>query len=159
MRKVYKINGKTEVHEVFTSPSGKTKYKVAFTKGNLDPKNRVPARFSTDSPIIQAVIESSPKFNRVIFLEKVYGNVAPAPAPVMNVAPAASPAPKKGKGKAAETKNTELKVMEDVKTIADAASVLTAEGVLAAEIDGTVEGANKVAKKYGLSFPNLKGEE
>ena len=161
MRKVYKINGKTEVHEVFTSPSGKTKYKVAFTKGNLDPKNRVPARFSTDSPIIQAVIENSPKFNRVIFLEKVYGNVAPAPAPVMNVAPAAASAPasKKGKGKTAETKGSELKVMEDVKTIADAASVLTAEGVLAAEIDGTVEGANKVAKKYGLSFPNLKGEE
>lgn len=158
MRKVYKINGKTEVHEVFTSPSGKTKYKVAFTKGNLDPKNRVPARFSTDSPIIQAVIENSPKFNRVIFLEKVYGNVAPAPAPVMNVAPTAAP-PKKGKGKAAEAKGSELKVMEEVKTIADAASVLTAEGVLAAEIDGTVEGAIKVAKKYGISFPNLKGEE
>lgn len=161
MRKVYKINGKTEVHEVFTSPSGKTKYKVAFTKGNLDPKNRVPARFSTDSPIIQAVIENSPKFNRVIFLEKVYGNVAPAAAPVMNAASTAAPAPapKKGKGKAAETKGSELKVMEDVKTIADAASVLTAEGVLAAEIDGTVEGAIKVAKKYGISFPNLKGEE
>lgn len=159
MRKVYKINGKTEVHEVFTSPSGKTKYKVAFTKGNLDPKNRVPARFSTDSPIIQAVIENSPKFNRVIFLEKVYGNVAPAAAPVMNAASVAAPAPKKGKGKAAETKGSELKVMEDVKTIADAASVLTAEGVLAAEIDGTVEGAIKVAKKYGILFPNLKGEE
>lgn len=159
MRKVYKINGKTEVHEVFTSPSGKTKYKVAFTKGNLDPKNRVPARFSTDSPIIQAVIENSPKFNRVIFLEKVYGNVAPAAAPVMNATSVAAPAPKKGKGKAAETKGSELKVMEDVKTIADAASVLTAEGVLAAEIDGTVEGAIKVAKKYGISFPNLKGEE
>ena len=161
MRKVYKINGKTEVHEVFTSPSGKTKYKVAFTKGNLDPKNRVPARFSTDSPIIQAVIENSPKFNRVIFLEKVYGNVAPASSPVMSVAPAAASTPtsKKGKGKTAETKGSELKVMEDVKTIADAASVLTAEGVLAAEIDGTVEGAIKVAKKYGISFPNLKGEE
>lgn len=160
MRKVYKINGKTEVHEVFTSPSGKTKYKVAFTKGNLDPKNRVPARFSTDSPIIQAVIENSPKFNRVIFLEKVYGNVAPAPAPVMNAAPAApAPSPKKGKGKATEAKNAELKVMEDVKTIADAASVLIAEGASAAEIDGSIEGAIKVAKKFGISFPNLKGEE
>ena len=160
MRKVYKINGKTEVHEVFTSPSGKTKYKVAFTKGNLDPKNRVPARFSTDSPIIQAVIENSPKCNRIIFLEKVYGNVAPAPAPVMNAAPAApAPSPKKGKGKATEAKNAELKVMEDVKTIADAASVLIAEGASAAEIDGSIEGAIKVAKKFGISFPNLKGEE
>ena len=161
MRKVYKINGKTEVHEVFTSPSGKTKYKVAFTKGNLDPKNRVPARFSTDSPIIQAVIENSPKFNRVIFLEKVYGNVAPAPAPVMNVASAAASAPasKKGKGKAAETKGSELKVMEDVKTIADAVAVLIAEGASASDIDGSVAGANKLAKSLGISFPNLKGEE
>ena len=169
MRKVYKINGKTEVHEVFTSPSGKTKYKVAFTKGNLDPKNRVPARFSTDSPIIQAVIENSPKFNRVIFLEKVYGNVAPAAAPVMNAASAAAPvmnaasaavsAPKKGKGKAAETKGSELKVMEDVKTIADAVAVLIAEGASASDIDGSVAGANKLAKSLGISFPNLKGEE
>lgn len=151
------MNGKTESHEVFQM--GKTTFKVTFSKGNLDPSNKVPAKFATESKILQTVIESSPKFGTTIFLDKVYGEDAPAPAPVMNVAPAASPAPKKGKGKAAETKNTELKVMEDVKTIADAASVLTAEGVLAAEIDGTVEGANKVAKKYGLSFPNLKGEE
>ena len=162
MRKVYKINGKTEVHEVFTSPSGKTKYKVAFVKGNLDPKNRVPARFSTDSPIIQAVIESSPKFNRVIFLEKVFGNVAPA-APVMNVAPAApaaAPAPKKGKGKAAEAaKGPALKAMEEVKTLAEAAAVLVAEGAPASDFDGTVEGARKAAKSLGISFPNLKEEE
>jgi len=153
MRKVYKINGKTEVHEVFTSPSGKTKFKVAFTKGNLDPKNRVPARFSTDSPIIQAVIENSPKFNRVIFLEKVYGNVAPVAAPAAP-APVAAPAPTAKKGKKAA-----VRVMEDVKTIADAATVLIAEGASASEIDGTVEGALKSAKALGLSFPNLKGEE
>lgn len=161
MRKVYKINGKTEVHEVFTSPSGKTKFKVTFTKGNLDPKNRVPARFSTDSPIIQAVIENSPKFNRVIFLEKVYGNVAPAAVPTAKPAapaPASAPA-KKGKAKTEAEKAPAVKVMEDVKTIADAATVLVAEGASAADIDGTVEGAIKVAKALGLSFPNLKGEE
>lgn len=154
MRKVYKINGKTEVHEIFTSPSGKTKYKVTFSKGNLDPKNRMPARYATESPIIQDVIESSPKFNHTIFLEKSYADDA---AGVMEV-PAAAPAAKKGKIKMAETKKPELKVMEDVKTIADAASVLTAEGALAAEFDGSVEGAIKVAKKYGISFPNLKAE-
>lgn len=155
MRKVYKIDGKTEVHEVFTSPSGKTKYKVTFSKGNLDPKNRVPARYTTDSPIIQAVIESSPKFGRVIFLEKTYNDDAPA-AP----APAAKPAApvKKGKAKAEEAKKTELKVMEEVKTIADAVAVLSGEGVPAADFDGTVEGAIKIAKNYGLSFPNLKAE-
>lgn len=153
MRKVYKINGKTEVHLVLESPSGKTKYKIAFTKGNLDPKMLAPATYSTDNPVIQDVIERSNLFGKVIFVEKVYGDATPTPTPVSALAP------KKGKGKAAETKGSELKVMEEVKTIADAASVLTAEGVLAAEIDGTVEGAIKVAKKYGISFPNLKGEE
>lgn len=155
MRKVYKIDGKTEVHEVFTSPSGKTKYKVTFSKGNLDPKNRVPARYTTDSPIIQAVIESSPKFGRVIFLEKTYNDDAPAaPAPAVKpVAPV-----KKGKAKAEEAKKPELKVMEEVKTIADAVAVLSGEGVPAADFDGTVEGAIKIAKNYGLSFPNLKAE-
>lgn len=152
MIKVYKMNGKTESHEVFQM--GKTTFKVTFSKGNLDPKNRVPARFATGSKILQVVIESSPKYGKTIFLDKVYGEVAPAETP----APAAAPAPKKGKAKGTETKGSELKVMEDVKTIADAASVLTAEGALAAEFDGSVEGAIKVTKKYGISFPNLKAE-
>ena len=146
------MNGKTESHEVFQM--GKTTFKVTFSKGNLDPKNRVPARFATGSKILQVVIESSPKYGKTIFLDKVYGEVAPAETP----APAAAPAPKKCKAKGTETKAPELKVMEDVKTIADAASVLTAEGALAAEFDGSVEGAIKVAKKYGISFPNLKAE-
>lgn len=146
------MNGKTESHEVFQM--GKTTFKVTFSKGNLDPKNRVPARFATGSKILQVVIESSPKYGKTIFLDKVYGEVAPAETP----APAAAPAPKKGKAKGTEAKGSELKVMEDVKTIADAASVLTAEGALAAEFDGSVEGAIKVAKKYGISFPNLKAE-
>lgn len=152
MIKVYKMNGKTESHEVFQM--GKTTFKVTFSKGNLDPKNRVPARFATGSKILQVVIESSPKYGKTIFLDKVYGEVAPAETP----APAAAPAPKKSKAKGSETKGPELKVMEDVKTIADAASVLTAEGALAAEFDGSVEGTIKVAKKYGISFPNLKAE-
>ena len=156
MRKVYKINGKTEVHLVIASPSGKTKYKIAFTKGNLDPKMMAPATFSTNDPVIQDVIERSEHFGKVIFIDKVYGEVAPAASPAPTATPA--PAPKKGKGKVAETKGSELKVMEDVKTIADAASVLIAEGASAAEIDGSVAGAFKVAKKYGISFPNLTEE-
>ena len=156
MRQVYKINGKTEVHLVLESPSGKTKYKIAFTKGNLDPTMLAPATYSTNNPDIQDVIERSNLFGKVIFIEKVDGDAPPTPTPVS--APAATSASKKGKGKATESKPSEMKVMEEVKTIADAASVLTAEGVLAAEIDGTVEGAIKVAKKYGISFPNLKEE-
>lgn len=156
MRKVYKINGKTEVHLVLESPSGKTKYKIAFTKGNLDPKMLAPATYSTNDPVIQDVIERSNLFGKVIFIEKVYGDATPTPTPVS--APVATSAPKKGKDKVADPKGSALKVMEEVKTIADAASVLVAEGASAAEIDGSVAGAIKVAKKYGISFPNLKEE-
>lgn len=147
MRKVYKINGKTEVHLVLESPSGKTKYKIAFTKGNLDPKMLAPATYSTSDPIIQDVIERSKFFGRLILVDKVYGEADPTPA--TPAAPAAS-APKKGKGKVA------LKEMPEVTTLADAATVLTSEGALAADFDGTIEGAQRLAKNFGMSFPNLK---
>lgn len=149
MIKVYKMNGKTEAHEIFTSASGKTVVKVTFAKGNLDPKNRVPAKYATASPVVQHIIENSPKFGKTIFLDKVYG-VAEA-APETPAAPAA-------KGKAAKGKAANLKEMPEVTTLADAATVLTAEGALAADFDGTVEGAQKIAKSLGLAFPNLKSE-
>lgn len=150
MIKVYKMNGKTESHEVFNL--GKTVIKVTFTKGNLDPKNRVPAKYATESPVVQFAIEHDPRFGKTIFLDKVYGEVAP-------VAPAAPVAPTKGKGKGkAADKGETLKEMPEVKTLADAATVLTSEGAPAADFDGTVEGAIKIAKGLGLSFPNLKAE-
>jgi hypothetical protein len=150
MIKVYKMNGKTESHEVFKL--GKTVIKVTFTKGNLDPKNRVPAKYASESPVVQYAIEHDPRFGKTIFLDKVYGEVAPA-APAAPVAPAKG----KGKGKAADKGET-LKEMPEVTTLADAVTVLTAEGAPAADFDGTVEGALKIAKGLGLSFPNLKGE-
>lgn len=149
MIKVYKMNGKTESHEVFNL--GKAVIKVTFTKGNLDPKNRVPAKYATESPVVQYAIEHDARFGKTIFLDKVYGEVAPVAAPA---APAA-PAKGKGKGKAAD-KGESFKEMPEVTTLADAVTVLTAEGAPAAEFDGTVEGALKIAKGLGLSFPNLK---
>lgn len=156
MKKVYKIEGKTEVHEIFSTTSGKTKIKVTFSKGNLDPRNRVPARYSTDNPIVQAIIEASPKFNRSIFLEKTFEVEAPVVAPAAPVAPVA---PAKGKAAVKAAKKADaLREMPEVTTLADAATVLTAEGAPAADFDGTVEGALKIAKGLGLSFPNLKAE-
>ena len=148
MIKVYKMNGKTESHEVFNL--GKTVIKLTFTKGNLDPKNRVPAKYATESPVVQFAIEHDPRFGKTIFLDKVYGEMAP-------IAPAAPAAPvkSKGKGKAADKGET-LKEMPEVTTLADAVTVLTAEGAPAADFDGTIEGALKIAKGLGLSFPNLK---
>ena len=145
------MNGKTESHEVFNL--GKTVIKVTFTKGNLDPKNRVPAKYATESPVVQYAIEHDARFGKTIFLDKVYGEITPAPA-----APAAAPAKGgKGKGKTTEEpKGESLKVMPEVTTLADAVTVLTAEGAPAADFDGTIDGALKIAKSLGLSFPNLK---
>lgn len=155
MIKVYKMNGKTEVHEIFTSPSGKTTYKVTFSKGNLDPKNRVPAKYATSSPVIQHVIEHSPKFGKTIFLDRVYGNSDPAPA---KVAPAKVAPKKVAKKEANAEEKSKLKEMPEVTTLADAATVLVSEGVLAADFDGTVECAQRLAKSLGISFPNLVEE-
>lgn len=157
MIKVYKMNGKTEVHEIFTSPSGKTRYKITFSKGNLDPKNRVPAKYATSSPVIQHVIEHSPKFGKTIFLDKVYDNSNPAPA-----ATPAKAMPKKAAKKAAPadapSNKPKLREMPEVTTLADAATVLISEGALAADFNGTVECAQRIAKTLGISFPNLVEE-
>lgn len=173
MRKVYKINGKTEVHEVFTSPSGKTKIKVAFTKGNLDPNNRVPARFTTDSPIVQAFIENSPKFNKTIFLEKVFADKVQVPAaiparpgkgkgPVKNTGPEQpqNPTPPSEQaevpieGEAA----AEEKVYPEVTKTGDAVSILMKAGAKIKQVSD-YEGIMKVAKAKGISFPNLVKED
>lgn len=158
MIKVYKMNGKTESHEVFVM--GKTTVKVTFTKGDLNPRNRIPAKYSTSSPIVQAVIESDPRFGKTIFLDKVYGDVASGVSPVSSSDAAPTVASKKAKTKAASSEATKssVKEMPEVVSLADAVTVLTAEGVSAAEFDGTVAGAQKIAKGLGISFPNLKGE-
>lgn len=153
MIKVYKMIGRTESHEVFTSPSGKTTVKVTFTKGNLDPKNRVPAKYATASPVIQQFIENSPKFGKTIFLDRTYGAADNIP----DAAPAETAKTTKTT-KTTKAKAT-LKEMPEVTTLADAATVLTAEGVPAGDFDGTVEGAQKLAKGVGITFPNLKNEE
>lgn len=146
------MNGKTESHEVITL--GRTTFRVTFTKGNLDPKNRVPAKFATESPVLQFAIENSPKYGKSIFLDKVYGEPAPVVTPT---APVATTASAKGKAKTAKAEK-DTKVMGDVTTLAEAWTVLTAEGAEAADMDNTYEGALKVAKKLGISFPNLKEE-
>lgn len=167
MRKVYKINGKTEVHEVFTSPSGKTKIKVAFTKGNLDPNNRVPARFTTDSPIVQAFIENSPKFNKTIFLEKVFAGTNPVPAatPVESIkgkAKTTSPKPADAvedkSTTSPESEVTEEKVYPEITKTGDAVSILMKAGAKIKQVSD-YEGIMKFAKAKGISFPNLVKED
>ena len=156
---------------VLTSPSGKTKYRIPFTGGITHAREKVAAKYITDSPIIQDVIESSPLFNKKIFLLNSFGtvvkpaNAAPAPAS----APAGGKKPvvpaRGGKGKAKDTnpnpadgQSTGPKVYEDVTNLGEAITVLMQIAAVPGENMTSIEGVLKTAAEFGVSFPNLVNE-
>ena len=150
---------------VLTSPSGKTKYKISFTGGITHAREKVPAKHITDSPIIQDVIESSPLFNKKIFLLNSFGSVVkPTEQPAAPKKPVvtpkngkAAPQPGKGKGKEAvqDPEPKGPKVYEDVTNLGEAITILMQVGTVPAENMTSVEGVLKAAAELGVSFPNL----
>lgn len=68
MRKVYEYVNKVEAELVVVSKSGSTKYKFKFTGGVMDPKNKINAKHTTDNPIMQRVLETSPYFGKSVRL-------------------------------------------------------------------------------------------
>ena len=167
MKKVYGMPGVANSQIVLTSPSGKTKYKISFTGGITHAREKVPAKYITDSPIIQDVIESSPLFNKKIFLLNSFGSVVkPAEQPAAPTKPVVPPrngkgAAQSGKGKtkgAVQNPTEEPKgpkVYEDVTNLGEAITVLMQVGTVPAENMTSVEGALKAAAELGVSFPNL----
>ena len=189
MRKVYEYRNKAQAELVVVSPSGKTRYKYKFTGGVMDPKNKIHAKYTTDSVIMQQALERSEYFNKVVFLVASFGTAPIAQTqPVirktepMVVEQPIQTAPSKGRGgrngrgtkpvetvenvKDVDTVNTPgtavdegaedaVRVFEDVTTLGEAASILTSEGDVVATDLLTIEGALKVAKEKGISFPNL----
>ena len=158
MKKVYGMPGIVNAQIVITSPSGKTKYKIPFTGGSLNDRNKAEAKFITDNEILQNVIERDARFNKSIFLRQSFGEAAPtvaaAPAP-------AAPATTKKAGKAAKNAAQEqtapqIKVMEEITDMGAAIAVLTEAGEVAAGDVLDVEGVLKKAQEMGFSFPNLK---
>lgn len=166
MKKVYAMPGVANSQIVLTSPSGKTKYKISFTGGITHAREKVPAKCITDSTIIQDVIESSPLFNKKIFLLNSFGTVVkpaeqPA-APKKPVVPSKNgKAAQPGKGKAKETAQNPTdepngpKVYEDVTNLGEAITILMQVGTVPAENMTSVEGVLKAAAELGVSFPNL----
>lgn len=170
MKKVYAMPGVANSQIVLTSPSGKTKYKIPFTGGITHAREKVPAKYITDSPIIQDVIESSPLFNKKIFLLNSFGSVVkpaeqPA-APKKPVVPSKNgkPATQPGKGKVKETVQNPTeepkgpKVYEDVANLGEAITILMQVGTVPAENMTSIEGVLKAAAELGVSFPNLTEE-
>ena len=155
MKKVYGMPGKVNAQIVISSPSGKTKYKIPFTGGSLNDRNKTEAKFITDNEILQNVIERDARFNKSIFLLNTFGDVAPVAAAPEAPAPAA---PKKGRGakNAGQEQQAQVKVMEDITDMGAAIAVLTEAGEVAAGDVLDVEGVLKKAQEMGFSFPNLK---
>lgn len=155
--------GKVNAQIVISSPSGKTKYKIPFTGGSLNDRNKTEAKFITDSEILQDVIERDARFNKSIFLLQSFGE-ATSSADAAPVAPA--PATTKKTGKAAKNAAQEqpaqeqpapqIKVMEEITDMGAAIAVLTEAGEVAAGDVLDVEGVLKKAQEMGFSFPNLK---
>lgn len=151
--------GVAQAQVVLTSASGKTKYKIPFIDGITTSRDKTPAKFTTDNPIIQDVIESDPLFNKKIFLINTYEKPAaadPTPTPTAKpTAPKGRPAPKKTKPVETETKK---KVFEEVTNLGEAITILMQEGTVPAENMTSIEGVLKAAAELGVAFPNLSEE-
>lgn len=157
MKKVYGMPGIVNAQIVITSPSGKTKYKIPFTGGSLNDRNKTEAKFITDNEILQNVIERDARFNRSIFLRQSFGEAAPVVAAAPEVQ-----TPRKGRNAKNNTQEQavqdipQVKVMEEITDMGAAIAILTEAGEVAAGDVLDIEGVLKKAQEMGFSFPNLK---
>lgn len=135
---------------VFRAPVGKATIVCVFTDGNLQSRVPVPASFSTENPIVQAVIESCELYaNKKIFILSTSGEEEP----VIESTKAETKIETK-KAKKAGVKQT--KVFADVKTFGDAVTTLMSEGEVAASDLTSLDGVLRKSAELGISFPNLK---
>lgn len=183
MRKVYEYVNKVEAELVVVSKSGSTKYKFKFTGGVMDPKNKINAKHTTDNPIMQRVLETSPYFGKSVRLVATFDSpesrepilikkavVAPVETAKTETAKPGKGGSKgggKGKGSKAETDKVDdpapaddviepmVTVVDDVTDAGAAASYLLSIGVVDPDIS-SLEGILRIAKENNISFPNLK---
>lgn len=160
MRKVYEYVNKVEAELVVVSKSGSTKYKFKFTGGVMDPKNKIHAKHTTDNPIMQRVLETSPYFGKSVRLVAAFDTPETREpvlikkavvAPVETAKPAtATDTTKPGKGKGRgngkgnktepeegdpnpgieKPEEPKVRIIEDVTDAGAAASILLSEGVV-----------------------------
>lgn len=160
MRKVYGMPGVAHAQLVLTSPSGKTKYKITFTDGITTSRDKTPAKYTTDNPIYQDIIENDPIFGKKVFLLNEY-DITPAapaaPAASRTSAPKGRPAPKKT-AKPATADEPSIEVHDEVTDLGGAVTVLMEKGDVPGASLTSIEGVLAKAKEFGISFPNLAKE-
>lgn len=131
---------------------GKATIVCPFTRGNLQSREPVPASFSTSNEVIQGVLETSPMFvsGKVFIISEDQDATPVVETPKPTKTTKATKAPK------AETAPRTARVMEDVKTLGDAVTVLMTEnGVVGSDLID-IPSITRKAKELGISFPNLK---
>lgn len=139
MIKVYGIAGKTCANIKLNV--GKATLPLDFTKGCLDRKNYRPATFSTEDPTVQAMIEDSPLFGKVITIYRVYGTAEP-------VAPKAIAEAKKEAA-------IEIASFPEVTTFEEAVAKLKSLGAKATNLNSVANMKKYMANK-NIEFPNYE---
>ena len=139
MIKVYGIAGKTCANIKLNV--GKATLPLDFTKGCLDRKNYRPATFSTEDPTVQAMIEDSPLFGKVITIYRVYGTAEPAAPKVVS--------------EAKKEEVIEVASFPGVTTFEEAVAKLKSLGAKATNLNSVANMKKYMANK-NIEFPNYE---
>lgn len=121
------------------------KIKATFKGGIADKAYNTPAKLITENPVVQAAIESDPRFGSSIFLQKSVGgigdkSIVPEETPVESTPVVADGTPGS---------------YDNVTTVGQAMNVLKSLGVKASAMR-TKESVLAAAEGINVTFPNLK---
>lgn len=146
---IKKYGARNTSEGVFKFKYGKASVTCRFCNGNLQSREPIPATYSTNSPLIQHVIETSTQFqNGKIFIVAEYAETADA-ADAKQEETAEQTAPKKTRTKKAG------RAFDDVKTLGEVVTILTEEGVNSADLTDRAS-ILKAAEALDIIFPNLE---
>ncbi len=149
--KTYQIKNITAA--VMSFKLGKAKFRCSFDKGVLNVPVPKPATFSTDNPIVQLAIESSPLFgNKITLLSAVETRTADKGRNKNNLTggePSSIKSPDKpDKGECRK------QTFDEITTIGDMINILRGMGVPAKKLK-TETSIMMAADELGLEFPNV----
>lgn len=120
------------------------KIKATFKGGIADKAYNTPAKLITENPVVQAAIESDPRFGTTIFLQKSVGGIGDK-----------SILPKDTQvAEPSQTEDNSLKSYENVTTVGQAMNILKSLGVKASAMR-TKEAVLAAAESINVTFPNL----
>lgn len=137
MLKTYGIDGQTTAILKIPFNNNEAWLEVEFKRGRIGAgtQNR-PATYTSADPVVQAIIEGSPYFHRLIRLVRVVGDDKPAPKRKAAAAP------------------VEVTAHPEILDKEAAVEFLKANGAKATDLKDD-ESIKKYAAKIAVSFPNL----